>query len=92
MASFPPARIVDMTNNMTGRITQVIRSRACGFIRAMDGQEVFFHASELEGVKLDELEHRHAVKFNLIRDSVSGPRAARVRIDRRLTPKAQPGA
>jgi len=89
MASFPPARTIEMTNNMTGRITQVIRSRACGFIRAMDGQEVFFHASELEGVKLDELEHRLAVKFNLIRDAVSGPRAARVRVDRRTASKAQ---
>ena len=67
---------------MTGRITQLIRSRACGFIRAADGQVVFFHASELHGVRFDQLEDCLTVRFDLIHDAVSGPRAGRVRIDR----------
>jgi cold shock CspA family protein len=68
---------------MTGRVTQVIRGRACGFIRIADGREVFFHASELQGVRIEELETRAVVRFTLVRDDVSGPRAAGVRLDRR---------
>jgi cold shock CspA family protein len=72
---------------MTGRIAQVLRSRACGFIRAEDGQEVFFHASDLLDTSLTEIEDCLAVRFTLIPDPISGPRAARVRIDRRGTRK-----
>jgi cold shock CspA family protein len=68
---------------MTGRITQVIRSRACGFIRAESGQNVFFHASDLHKVKLADLDDRLVVRFDLVPDAVSGPRAARVQLDRR---------
>lgn len=70
---------------MTGRITKLIRSRACGFIRAANGQEVFFHASDLHGAKYDDLVDRVSVRFDLIADLVSGPRAARVRLDRRVS-------
>jgi cold shock CspA family protein len=73
---------------MTGRIIQVIRSRACGFIRAESGQNVFFHASDLHRVKLADLDDRLAVRFDLIPDSVSGPRAARVQLDRRARRQA----
>lgn len=69
---------------MTGRITKVIRGRACGFIRAADGQQVFFHASDLHGARFDEIED-NVVRFTLVPDAVSGPRATRVRIDRRGT-------
>ena len=72
---------------MTGEVTEVIRSRACGFIRASDGQVVFFHASELVGVKLDEIGDRRAVRFELVHDAISGPRATRVQPHRRPTPK-----
>jgi cold shock CspA family protein len=65
---------------MTGRVTQVIRSRACGFIRAVDGQDVFFHASELTGIAFSEVEERLVVKFDLVHDPVSGPRATQVRV------------
>ena len=75
---------------MTGRITQVVRSRACGFIRAADGQDVFFHASELQGSSLHEVEVGAAVQFTLVGDTVSGPRATVVRIVRRRTAKRDP--
>ncbi len=68
---------------MIGRVTQVIRSRACGFIRAENGQDVFFHASDLQRMVFDQLEERLAVRFSLVADAVSGPRAVQVRIDRR---------
>jgi cold shock CspA family protein len=70
---------------MTGRVLRVIRGRACGFIRAANGQDVFFHASDLHRLKLDDLEESPAVQFHLVADAVSGPRAIKVRksIDRR---------
>jgi len=68
---------------MTGRIIQVIRSRACGFIRAESGQSVFFHASDLHRVKLADLDDRLAVRFDMVHDAVSGPRATKVQLDRR---------
>jgi cold shock CspA family protein len=73
---------------MTGRIAQVVRSRSCGFIRAADGQEVFFHASSLLDVTLDQVVVRAPVQFTLIPDAISGPRAAEVRIDRRVSKRA----
>lgn len=73
---------------MTGRIAQVVRSRACAFIRAADGQEVFFHASDLLDASFHEIEDRLAVRFTLVPDAISGPRAVRVRIDRRDAKKS----
>jgi cold shock CspA family protein len=68
---------------VTGRVTQVIRSRACGFIRADNGQDVFFHASDLHRMVFDQLQERLTVRFSLVADAVSGPRAVQVQIDRR---------
>ena len=68
---------------MTGRIAQVVRGRACGFIRAADGQDVFFHSSDLLDTSFQEIEVSQVVRFALIRDPISGPRATRVRIDKR---------
>jgi cold shock CspA family protein len=67
---------------MTGRITKIIRAGGCGFIRASKGQEVFFHKSDLQGTKYDELEARVDVRFDLVADPISGPRAVRVRLNR----------
>ena len=78
----PPGLVV------TGRITEIIRSRACGFIRAADGQQVFFHASDVVDADFAEMRDRVAVQFTLIPDSVSGPRAAKIRIDRQAAARA----
>jgi cold shock CspA family protein len=64
---------------MIGRLTRIVRARGCGFIRAADGQDVFFHASELLHATLNELKVGDTVRYTLIRDSVSGPRATLVR-------------
>ena len=71
---------------MTGRINKIIRAGGCGFIRASGGEEVFFHKSDLEGTKYDELEARVGVRFDLVADPISGPRAVRVRLDRQARP------
>ncbi|HYN08953.1 MAG TPA: cold shock domain-containing protein [Vicinamibacterales bacterium] len=76
---------------MTGRITRLARSRNCGFIRAPKGREVFFHATDVQGAKYDDLQDGLAVRFTLIDDQVSGPRAVEVRIDRRVA-GAAPGS
>jgi cold shock CspA family protein len=65
---------------VTGHITRLIRSRSCGFIRAANGQDVFFHASDVFGLSFHDLEDRAVVRFTLIDDRVSGPRAAEVRL------------
>lgn len=68
---------------MTGRITEVIRARACGFIRAAGGERVFFHASEVHGTTFDQLREHLTVRFTLVPDAISGPRASGVRLDSR---------
>jgi cold shock CspA family protein len=72
---------------MIGCVTQVIRSRACGFIRAENGQHVFFHARDLHHTTFDELEVHQSVQFSFVPDAISGPRAVHVEVDhRRLRP------
>jgi cold shock CspA family protein len=66
---------------VTGRIKQIVRSRACGFIRASDGQHVFFHASDLPDGNFNDMVDSLAVRFTLVADPISGPRAIEVRID-----------
>lgn len=65
---------------MKGRIAQLLHGRACGFIRASDGQTVFFHAHDMEGTKYSDVKVHGAVYFDLIEDLVSGPRAVRIRV------------
>ena len=75
---------------MTGRITKVVRSRACGFIRTSDGQDVFFHVSDLGSITLDQLDERLVVQFDLVADAISGPRATQAGQIVRSTPSAAP--
>jgi cold shock CspA family protein len=51
-------------------------------IRTSDGQAVFFHGRDLEDGKYNEVEVGGSVKFELIDDQISGPRATRVRTTR----------
>ncbi|MBI4477173.1 MAG: cold shock domain-containing protein, partial [Acidobacteria bacterium] len=50
-----------------------------GVIRTRQGRNIFFHAGDLEGVKFQDLACGESVTFELIEDSVSGPRAAFIR-------------
>ena len=70
----------------SGRVAQLWRGRSCGFIRAHDGQTVFFHARDLERVKYNDVTLSLAVAFELIDDVVSGPRAARIRVTDAVKP------
>jgi cold shock protein len=63
---------------MEGTIKRLIRDRGFGFIRAEDGQEVFFHRSALHGLDFDGLREGEKVAFEVERGA-KGPRAVNVR-------------
>ena len=65
---------------MTGTIKRLIRDRGFGFIRAEDGQEVFFHRSTLQGLDFDGLREGEKVEFELEHGN-KGLRAIKVRGD-----------
>jgi cold shock CspA family protein len=77
-AGKPPAGASAPASRMTGKVTKIVRARACGFIRTTEGREVFFHASDLEGATFAEVRESHKVRFELVDDRISGPRALRV--------------
>ena len=63
---------------MQATIKRVIRDRGFGFIRAADGQEVFFHRSSLQELNFDSLKEGDTVEFEMERGE-KGPRARTVR-------------
>jgi CspA family cold shock protein len=63
---------------MDGTIKRVIRERGFGFIKTADGQEVFFHRSNLQSLDFDGLKEGDKVEFDL-ESGKKGPRAINVR-------------
>ncbi len=63
---------------MQGTIKRVIRDRGFGFIRAADGQEVFFHRTSLQQLNFDGLREGENVEFDM-EQGEKGPRAKNVR-------------
>ena len=63
---------------MQGTIKRVIRDRGFGFIRAADGQEIFFHRSSLQQLNFDGLSEGESVEFEIERGE-KGLRAVSVR-------------
>lgn len=63
---------------MQGTIKRVIRDRGFGFIRAADGQEIFFHRSSLQTLNFDGLNEGDSVEFEVERGD-KGLRAVAVR-------------
>lgn len=61
-----------------GRIKKIIYDRGFGFVRGDDGNEVFFHRTELNTVDFDALEEGQAVEFEVV-NSPKGPRARNLR-------------
>jgi cold shock CspA family protein len=63
----------------SGRIITLFIGQGHGFIRLANGREVFFHRSDVrEGMSFNDFAVGDAVKFELLEDDVSGPRALRV--------------
>lgn len=66
-----------------GRIVALILGQGHGFIRYRDRRDIFFHRSDvLEGARFTDLAVGDRVTFELIEDTISGPRAARVKPQR----------
>ncbi len=63
---------------MQGTIKRVIRDRGFGFIRAADGQEIFFHRSSLQQLNFEGLNEGENVEFEVERGD-KGLRAVSVR-------------
>ncbi len=63
---------------MQGTIKRVIRDRGFGFIRASDGQEIFFHRSSLQQLNFDAISEGESVEFEIERGE-KGLRAVSVR-------------
>jgi CspA family cold shock protein len=64
---------------MQGTIKRLVRDRGFGFIRASDGQEVFFHQSGLQQIAFEGLHEGTKVEFEIER-AEKGPRATNVRL------------
>ena len=65
----------------SGAIARIIGDRGYGFIRDARGQELFFHATSVEGAVFDELREGEHVEFERERDPRGrGDRAAHVRL------------
>jgi cold shock CspA family protein len=66
-----------------GRVARLNIGQGCGYIRATDGREVFFHRADLlGGASINDLEIGDRVVFELLEDSVSGARALSVVLHR----------
>jgi CspA family cold shock protein len=63
----------------SGAIARLIANRGYGFIRDARGQELFFHATSVEGAVFDELHEGEQVEFEREPDPRGrGDRAAHV--------------
>jgi cold shock CspA family protein len=63
----------------TGRIVTLFVGQGHGFIRLTDDREVFFHRSDVrEGTSFNDFAVGDIVRFDLLEDDVSGPRAVQV--------------
>ena len=68
----------------TGRIVTLFVGQGHGFIRLGNDRDVFFHRSDVcEGISFNDFAVGDAVRFDLLEDDVSGPRAIRVSRRRR---------
>ena len=64
----------------SGTIARLMGDRGFGFIRDERGQELFFHATSVEGATFEELHEGQSVEFEREADTRGrGDRAAHVR-------------
>lgn len=61
-----------------GKINRLFRERGYGFIRDVDGRDIFFGVHSLVGLKFDELAEDQKVEYD-VEKSRKGPLAFNVR-------------
>ncbi len=63
----------------TGRIVTLLTGQGHGYIRLANDRQVFFHRSDVrEGTSFNDFAVGDSVRFDLLEDDVSGPRALQV--------------
>jgi len=66
--------------DLKGEIKRLIRDRGFGFVRAEDGNEIFFHRSAVQGTDYDSLREGSKVDFST-EQGPKGLRATNLRLD-----------
>jgi cold shock CspA family protein len=59
---------------------KLISDRGFGFIRTVEGKDLFFHRKELEEMDYDSLREGKEVEFEVGRDRIGRPQAVKVRL------------
>jgi cold shock CspA family protein len=68
----------------TGRIVRILTGQGHGYIRLRNEREVYFHRADLrDNTTFNSFQIGDVVTFELLEDTVSGPRALRVARDER---------
>jgi len=62
-----------------GTIVRLIRDRGYGFIATEDGKDVFFHQTDLRGLRFDSLKEGQSLEFE-VETGPKGPRAVDVKL------------
>lgn len=62
-----------------GTIARLIRDRGYGFIATEDGKDVFFHQTDLRGLRFDSLKEGQSLEFE-VEKGPKGPRALNIRL------------
>ena len=73
-----PSKPVYAGKQTKGRIKALTRGQASGIISTADG-DVFFHKADFQG-KFWDLNVGDRVSFELLNDTISGPRAQNVKV------------
>ncbi|MDP8259942.1 MAG: cold shock domain-containing protein [Candidatus Gygaella obscura] len=63
----------------TGKVKKLIRDKGFGFIKDVDGRQVFFHKSTIIDNRFDSLIEDQLVEFE-VEKSDKGPRAFNVKV------------
>ena len=63
-----------------GTIRRLIADRGFGFIRTAEGEDLFFHRNQLEGVEFTSLREGPEVEFEMGRATDGRPQAVKVRL------------
>lgn len=75
-----------------GKVKKLVRDRGFGFVQRDNGQEYFFHLTDLEvGLNWDTLEEGHVVIFDIRRESAGGKAGAAARLRQAIASAATQG-
>lgn len=77
-AQVGPIKLAPAKKQTRGRVKTLTRGQACGIIHGPDG-DVFFHKADFQG-KFWDLNVGDMVVFDLLNDTISGPRAQNVKL------------